>query len=758
MTQAPLNEVGATDYEKVRRLPFLYLFSMLTGAAVLIGVGAPFVLFLTELGFESNRIGLLGGMMPFFQILGVAFLPLIMRFGSKRIAMVGYTTRYLFLLLFLLVPYFISDLNTVFWILFIALAMFSLARAFAEAAFVPWSQEIIPRSMRGSISGKLSVFYLPVGLVVSYAVKLWLDSRVGLDRFYPIFIIAIIVGILGAASLQGLEGGRRRDNGARGMAAIRSLGTPLQDRNFRIFLFSSGTQYLVFLVVNLFLILYFKEKFGVASGQLVFMASLFLIGGAGGSFAGGWLVDRHGSRGVRITMQVAQVFLLLGVTILPVSAGDSGLILGAVFVGFGFLFGGSMTAANVYLLNYVPPETKESYMALAYSVDGIIGGSATFAAGLLLYWLQNHPSQIFGITLGSYETLFVLSALVIASSSLAYGYLQEEGATGVKDFIRQFYAGNPLGLLWGIHRYGHQTSEERRLDLTYRFGGSGSILARQELFDALRDPSFDVRYEAIVSLGHFSKSDSVVKALESMLAYDGLVELQYAALTSLGRIGATESNDKIVRFLRLENPLLRARAIRTIGDIRDTSQLSFVRDVLKNDPDVDCRLAAVSALGKMKDRESLSALFEFYCSFDTLINNTQDEPRSKVILLALSKILNREGVFSQEWRREEKNPGVRMPVLMKQLASMERKFSSDHDQSNFKNISNDLAVGNTVSGFKFLQNLRPIFQSNDHQDAKLVLMILDASKNITSPHPALLILLCVVMAPILRKKSHQLQS
>ena len=757
MTNAPLNEASATDYEKVRRLPFLYLFSMLTGAAVLIGVGAPFTLFLTELGFESNRIGLLGGMMPFFQILGVAFLPLIIRFGSKRIAMAGYTIRYLFLMLFLLVPYFTSDLNIVFWILFIALAMFSLARTIAEAAFVPWSQEIIPRSMRGSISGKLSIFYLPVGLMVSYGVKLWLDSRVGLDRFYPIFVIAIVVGILGAASLQGLEGGRRRDHGPRGMAAIRSLGTPLHDRNFRLFLFSSGTQYLVFLVVNLFLILYFKEKFGVPSGQLVFMSSLFLIGGAGGSFTGGWLVDRHGSRGVRITMQVAQVFLLLGVTMLPAAAGDSGLILGVVFVGFGVLFGGSMTAANVYLLNYVPRESKESYMALAYSVDGIIGGSATFAAGLLVFWLQIHPSQIFGFTLGGYETLFVLGALVIVCSSLAYGFLQEEGATGVKDFIRQFYAGNPLGLLWGIHRYGHQTSEERRLDLTYRFGGSGSALAQQELVDALRDPSFDVRYEAIVSLGRLSKSDSVVKALESMLAYDGLVELQYAALTSLGRIGATESGDKIARFLHLEYPLLRARAIRTIGDLRDTSQLGFVREVLISDPDVNCRLAAVSALGKMKDRDSFGALLGFYCSFDTAINNTQDEPRSKVILLALSKILNCEGVFSQEWRREEKNPGLRLPGLMKQLAGVERKSTSGHDRLDFKSMSNDLAVGITGSGFQFLQNLRPIFRRSGHQDAKLVLMILDACKNITRPHPALLILLCVVMVPILRKKASRLQ-
>ena len=74
--------------------------------------------------------------------------------------------------------------------------MFAICRSLSEAAFVPWMQEFIPRDVRGRIIGINGIICTPFALAGSYAIKIWLDSRVGLERFYPVFIIAILLGLI----------------------------------------------------------------------------------------------------------------------------------------------------------------------------------------------------------------------------------------------------------------------------------------------------------------------------------------------------------------------------------------------------------------------------------------------------------------------------------------------------------------------------------------------------------------------------------
>ncbi|WDR02601.1 MFS transporter [Devosia algicola] len=752
VAQIPIEQ---TDYDKMRRLPYLFLSSTLTGAAALILVGAPMTLFAAELGLEADRIGLLGGLMPFFQLLGIAFLPLIMRFGCKRVASTALTIRYLFLLLFLLAPGFFGAPEVVFWLLFTAMALFSLSRTIAEAAYVPWSQEFMPRLVRGAIMGRLAMASLPIALGISFGIKLWLDSRVGLDRFLPVFGIGIVVGLIGALSLLGLGGGKPDPQGVRGMAAMANLKAPLKDRNFLIFLFSSGTQYLIVTVMGVFLLLFFKLRLSLASGELIFLSTLIPVGAAIGSLATGWIVDRYGARGIRITLQVAQVFLLLSFALMSPDLPGVTIIAALMFAAFGFMAFGSITAGNVYLLNYVPPTNKESYTALSYSVDGIVGGSATFGAGFLVFWLEKSQPQVLGITLGSYETLFVLCAMILSASLVAFAFLREEGGTGVKDFISQFSTGNSLQALWGVHRYGHLTSEERRRELTYRFGGTRSALAKEELFEALRDPSFDVRYEAIQALGHLPKSARVVAELENMLCYHGLVELQYAALTALGRLRSDSSGEQIIQFLEDPNPILRARATRSLGEIRDSACLPLIRAQLQQEPELDCRLAAASALGKLGDRDSVEPLLAFYCQ---LVHDDVDiagEPRSKVVLLAVAKILDCEESFSQDWRREEKFVGFRLPNLLNRLADTLRRLSDEGAQNQRKllrQVAAELGGGDTQTAFRALQNLRPYIANSKHPNSTMVLSVMDTTRLIQSPHRALLVLLCIVMRPVLRHR------
>jgi HEAT repeats len=227
----------------------------------------------------------------------------------------------------------------------------------------------------------------------------------------------------------------------------------------------------------------------------------------------------------------------------------------------------------------------------------------------------------------------------------------------------------------------------------------------------------------------------------------GLIELQNAALISLGRIKATASGDLIAGFLESTNPMLRARAVRTLGDIRDERFLPRIRGLLRDDPAIDCRLAAVSALGKFRDREAFDGLVAIYGEFAAETGSVAEQ-HGKVVLLALSKILNCEEVFAREWRREERLMGSRLPGLAARLAAALRRHPGEQSHKAAARLSqsaSDLAGGDTGRAFDALQSLRSLVAASQQPDAAVVGQILDGTRHLATPQRALLVLLCLVL-------------
>ncbi|RYE10737.1 MAG: MFS transporter [Hyphomicrobiales bacterium] len=740
-----------SDYDKLRRVPYLYAFNVLNMAALVCTVNSPLALYAAELGIEKGRIGMLAGIMPFAQVLCIAFLPLIMAYSQRFITGAAYAARYFFVLPWLLAPMMGSP-DGAFWLLFGSMIGFSIARTLAETAIYPWAQEYMPRQMRGRINGIVSLAILPVALGGSVLIQLWLDSSAGIERYFPVFVIGALFGLTSVLSLIGLRGGNPRPDSPRGLRAIRAMRTPMRDGNFWLFLYSSGTQYFAYTAMNLFLVLFFRDRLGLSSGQLVMLIALVPVGGAVGALVAGWFVDRYGTRAIRVTLQSWQVVLLLSLLLVHPGVAFPEIVAGSIFFLTGMLFQSSITVGSIYMLNYVPPAHKENYMTLAYASDGIIGGGATFLAGFLLQFLDANTPTIMGVTIDSYEALFTLCAVVVATSALAFAALKEDGATGVRAFFANFGSGSAIRALLAIPRYGALTSEERRQELTYGFGGTRSALVKEELIAALSDPSFDVRHEAIQSLGRLPPGPAVIRALESMLTYDGLEELQYAALTSLGRLRAKESSGKIASFLDSPSALLRARAIRSLGEIRNETYLPRIRQMLRDDSEINCRLAAVSALGKYGDTPSVGDLVAIYAQLAADDTSASDEPRSKVVLLALAKILGLEEGFSREWRLEERILGQRLPRLIERLAWTVRRMPGKQSaelSALIKGSALGASTGETHEAFTAIQALAPRIETAGHADAALVLQLLQGTRQIEKPHRALLVLLALSVRKVL---------
>lgn len=746
-----------SDLHKMRRIPWYIAFAAVSGAAVVCTVGPPLALFAAELGLDNDQIGLLGGIMPFLQVAGLLAIPLIAWFGVRTVSVFAQTARFVFLALLLVTPFVADQPDKVFVLLLVAMLGFSLLRAVAEAAVLPWSQEFQPPQSRGLIAGRIALFYVPVALIVSWLIQLWLDSQEGLWRFYPVFVIGILLGIVGGLCLLGLGGGRRltvapHSDFATGVQTLKTslaaLTEPLLDRNFLVFLAASSLQYVVICSSSLFLLIFFRDL-GVASGTLVLLSALISIGSAPGMMVAGWLLDRYGTRPVYVLLMTGQAALFLALPL--ISAETPGLlpVAAAVFLLCGLFLNPALAVAGIYLLNVVPPDAKVAYTNIHYITVGLVAGAATSAAGFLLALLASHPVSLGDIAVEPFAAFFLLAAILSVLSGLAFHRLREEHGLSVRGFLANFTKGQPIRALMGIKQITGETSEELRRQTAYALGSFGSSLAKKELIEALRDPSFEVRLEAVRALGQLPPHDDVVVALTRMLSLDGLIELQHSSLESLGRIRATTAAPLVAGFLDHPNPLLRARAIRSLGEMQAREHIFRLRAFLSGEHDVDCRLAAVSALGRMGDADSFPMLLDFYRSLADGSDGT-GEPRSKVVLLALARIMGCDQSFAHFWTHEQQIPGQVAADLLKRLsrliAPLCRARAEDLSAAADKHASD-------FSGAAWcgLLACEPLLGASNHGSAPLVSRLLKGVADIEIPHPALLVLVILGLRQTLRR-------
>jgi HEAT repeat protein len=166
--------------------------------------------------------------------------------------------------------------------------------------------------------------------------------------------------------------------------------------------------------------------------------------------------------------------------------------------------------------------------------------------------------------------------------------------------------------------------------------------------------------------------------------------------------------------------------------------------MLARDQELDCRLAAASALGKLRDRESLPGLVGLYLSQVADTETPVAEPRGKVVLLAITKILNCEEEFAQQWRREEAQPGLAIPALLLQLGRMPIGGSRE-----LRTLAADYNPDRRRAALAALVRLGPDLEVVSRWQGRAAARILGEVEDLADPHPALIVALAVITLRVL---------
>lgn len=430
-----------TEQEQIRAVPWILAANVLSAPFVIWTFGGSvFLLFLDELGLPKNQIGVILSLFPFCGLLALGFAPAAKRCGWKRVFLLCYGTRKFVMALLLLLPWIMTTYGNriALAFLFTVIITFSLLRALAETAGLPWTQEFTPKRLWGRIGGINTVL-----CTLATGVSLWLAGKiighgVGLTRFQVLIGAGCVIGLLGVILMVKVPGGQPRTDTKVSSKHGENMLQALRNRNFVSFLGGSGCVMIGNMLFISFLPLYVKDRMGVAPGTVVMLDIMVMVGGALSGLLLGWAADRVGSRPVLMPSTALTLLIPLGWLLLPRQIPHAAFWCSALYLLYGVTSSGMNIASGRLLFNgVIPEEHSTAYTAIYYAWMGVTGGIAPLLAGAILSASGTWQASFCALTIDGHSLLFLLALLLLAAGWCLYDRVRPDDQHTTRTAIRE---------------------------------------------------------------------------------------------------------------------------------------------------------------------------------------------------------------------------------------------------------------------------------------------------------------------------------
>lgn len=668
-----------TDTEKIQRLPWLLRFTVLNDIFCTLTVfGSAFPLFLSELGLNKTRIGALLSFLPFCGLIALFIAPVVAQFGFKRITIIFLGSRKIVVSLFLLTPFIVSrfgHLAALYWVGGIML-VFALCRAIAETANYPWNQEVIPNYVRGKFGG-ISNIATTLSQIAGVSLVGYVIGRfTGLDKYMLLIAGGVFAGLAAVASLSFVPGGKPVFPGPRKKINFREALQPLMDKNFTFFLVGLGMVALG-TAFSAFIPLFMTEQVGLTMRKTVLLGISAALGVLIFGYLWGWAADRYGSKPIMLSGLGLMLLGPIGYILLPrhheysnLLAGTLAFILGAAGAGWGI---GSGRYLNV---SAVPPARKSSYMAVFYASIGLTGGIGPLLAGRFLDYCQGVTGQFLIFSIDSYVPLFAICLLLLSAGMIFLSRIRSDGALPTGKFLSMFIQGNPFMAFEALMFSGFIRTEPARISTVKLLGHSRNPLGANEIIRALRDPSFNIRYEAIISAARMPLNPALLDALITVLRgkEPGMAIM---AAWALGKTDNPEAIASLRETLLSQYRTLKAHCARSLAMLGDTASIPTLYKMLQDETDENIRIALASSLGTLKATAVTGDLL-------SLLKKTNNPVYRNELAFALAHLIGEEEYFIKLWHRSQPNISV---AVVRTLSFLIKRLGKLYSDETIKEIS-----------------------------------------------------------------------
>jgi MFS family permease len=654
-----------TNAEKIRQLPWnLALNASNNVFGQLTFFGSSFILFLNALGSNNGQIGFLLSLLPFFGIIAVFIAPAVARFGYKRTFVTFYGLRTIIAGFLLLVPWVQSRFGSDAALTLVTLIVigFALCRAIAETGIYPWAQEYIPNSIRGRHSAMNDMMMRISGALAIGLGGFILGLSTGINRFVILFGVGILFEAFAVWSATHLPGGEPTEADS---SSHRNYLDVLRDRHFVQYM--TGMALVIIGSAPLsFLPLFMQEEIGLSDSAIVWLPIGSIVGGFSATYLLGWAADRYGSKPVLLSGLYLKALLPIGWLLMPrFSPWSLPIALLIAFISGMADIAWGIGSGRLLYVKIVPFARKTEYMAMFYAAIGIIGGTSQILVGYALDLTSQFSASnadAFFIPIDPFTPLFLASILLVGYSAFLYSRIQADSDVTLGTFAGLFTHGNPVLALESLVRYYRAADERATVVVTERMGQTKSPLTVEELLEALKDPRFNVRFEAIISIARMDADPRLVKALCGILEGTELSTSVIAAW-ALGRMGDKTALPTLRDGLNSSYRSIQAHCARSLGTLEDHDSAPLMLERLKTETDKGLQIAYASAMGKLRVEAALDPLFE-------LMGSITNEGARMELALSIARILDDEPYFIRLLRNLRADPGT---TASQELAAWKRK-------------------------------------------------------------------------------------
>ncbi len=580
------------------------LFAVLNVVAFTLLSGNIITLYVLKLGGGNFLIGLLSSFMYTAYLAMLLGRQLAPRWGMTHLMGWFWVARYLFMLPMLFAPLAAAaGLRGLGYGLILASVLgFNAARGIAMTGYNPILGEIASERDRGAFLARNQAIQHAVTVALGVAMALVLGWRSSLAVYNAFIVIGMATGLWGARLIFGFpEPARGQGPGEK---LWRGLTESLRQRAFRRFILLYFFTSLAIYMAVPFLVVYVKQVYALTDSQVVYLTVVGSLGAVLMALASGFMLDRLGAKPLYFVFTSILTLTLLPIVISPPVRAGVGVWLFAAAL---FLFNnmgqfGILNASQTYFLAAIRREERLNLGVIYYMTLGVAGGIGSLLGGAILDWLGTFfPAAL------SFRVYFGLCAAIFLVLLAFITRLENLGAYPLADALGMIFSPRDLRAISLLNRLGRIRSLREEKDTLRALAEAPSSLSVEEVLSRLRSPRFTVRAEALQALASLPVEEAVVQALVSEVKNHAFTTAAQAA-EILGQQRIAQGIPALRRGVQSRDYILASAAITALARLEDRESLPALREALRQAANPHLLIHAASALESLRDPEAVPVL------------------------------------------------------------------------------------------------------------------------------------------------------